>query len=76
MTPTKVRSAAYRARKKVRDSDALVRLERYAVALRSISAFRSKTGASKPLDQAMDNAWNRAGEYAAGIAKEALGVEP
>lgn len=37
MTPTKVRSAAYRARKKVRDSDALVRLERYERALREIA---------------------------------------
>lgn len=39
MTPTKVRSAAYRARKKVRDSDALVRLERYERALREIAAL-------------------------------------
>jgi hypothetical protein len=41
-------------------------------ALKLIAAFEPKTGATKPSDRNMDNAWNRAGEYAAGIARAAI----
>lgn len=58
MTPTKVRSAAYRARKKVRDSDALARLERYERALREIFAMPLISSLQVPAFDIADEALN------------------